>query len=226
MIFDSTHTRVGILVSGGLDSSILLGQRVRQSARVQPIYVQSDVLWQAAELAALRRFLCAIACPNLESLKILNLPLSDLYGEHWSTGGQSPPGADSPDEAVYLPGRNALLAIKAAVWCQLHGIDRLALAVLGTSPFADAKPAFFDPFAAALTTATGKRLAIECPFGGLRKREVMQLGCGLPLEHTFSCIAPVDGQHCGQCNKCAERREAFRLAGMTDPTHYAAPSGV
>jgi len=38
---------------------------------------------------------------------------------------------------------------------------------------------------------------------------------------TFSCIAPVDGLHCGRCNKCAERAAAFRLTGTDDPTPYA-----
>jgi 7-cyano-7-deazaguanine synthase len=49
----------------------------------------------------------------------------------------------------------------------------------------------------------------------------MRLGVGLPLEHTFSCIDPVDQLHCGRCNKCAERSHAFADAGMTDPTEYA-----
>jgi 7-cyano-7-deazaguanine synthase len=48
----------------------------------------------------------------------------------------------------------------------------------------------------------------------------MQLGRELPLEHTYSCIRPVSGLHCGQCNKCAERQRAFAEAGMVDPTVY------
>jgi 7-cyano-7-deazaguanine synthase len=43
----------------------------------------------------------------------------------------------------------------------------------------------------------------------------------LPLEHTFSCIAPIEGRHCGRCNKCAERRRAFAAAGVDDPTEYS-----
>ena len=38
----------------------------------------------------------------------------------------------------------------------------------------------------------------------------MELGRDMPLELTFSCIDPRDGLHCGRCNKCAERQEAFR----------------
>ena len=52
-------------------------------------------------------------------------------------------------------------------------------------------------------------------------RSLLRRGAGLPLEHTFSCLAPIDGRHCGRCNKCAERQAGFRAAGMRDPTQYA-----
>jgi 7-cyano-7-deazaguanine synthase len=69
--------------------------------------------------------------------------------------------------------------------------------------------------------AVGGAVEVRLPFGGLPKRAVMQRGHDLPLEHTFSCIRPQDGWHCGCCNKCAERRRAFAEAQMLDPTHYA-----
>jgi 7-cyano-7-deazaguanine synthase len=55
----------------------------------------------------------------------------------------------------------------------------------------------------------------------MNKQQVMALGRELPLELTFSCISPVNGFHCGRCNKCAERQEAFRQAALTDKTIYA-----
>jgi 7-cyano-7-deazaguanine synthase len=41
------------------------------------------------------------------------------------------------------------------------------------------------------------------------------------LELTFSCIDPQEGEHCGRCNKCAERRRAFATSGLVDRTTYA-----
>ncbi len=130
--------------------------------------------------------------------------------------GRDPPDAASPDDAVNLPGRNALLLVKAGLWCQLHGIDELALGVLGSNPFADATPAFFDEFQGALNRALGGRLRILRPFAGLDKRQVLQRGADLPLRLTFSCIAPVRGLPCGQCNKCAERQAAIEGLGIGD----------
>jgi 7-cyano-7-deazaguanine synthase len=217
----SSTPPIGLLLSGGLDSCILLGHLLGGGRRVRPFYIRSELVWEREELLAVRRFMRAVASPQLEDLVVLELPLVDLYGDHWSVTGHDAPDASSRDDAVYLPGRNALLVIKAALWCRLHGMGRLALAVLGSSPFSDAGSDFFDEFQSALRRATGGLVRILRPFARLDKRRVMDLGRGLPLELTFSCISPAGGQHCGRCNKCAERNAAFGMMGADDPTPYA-----
>src|SRR5436190_6987127 len=167
---------IGVLASGGLDSSILIGHLLREGRRVQPFYIRTGLVWQAEELPALERFLAAIATNDLCQLVVLELPLADLYDGHWSLTGHETPGADSPDEAVYLPGRNALLIVKAAVWCQLHGIAELALAPLGTSPFDDASAAFLHDFQSALNRGSPRTVRLLRPFGEMNKRQVMALG--------------------------------------------------
>jgi 7-cyano-7-deazaguanine synthase len=122
---------------------------------------------------------------------------------------------------VYLPGRNVLLLAKSLLWCHLHDVPALALAILEANPFPDATPAFFRTFTDAVNTAVGGRVRVETPYAGLSKTEVLRRGRHLPLEHTFSCIAPVGDRHCGRCNKCAERRAAFAAATVIDPTEYA-----
>jgi len=221
---DSSESPIGLLLSGGLDSAILLGTLVGQGRRVQPFYVRSQLFWEPEELDAARRSVEAILSPLVEELVVLDLPLKDLYDDHWSVTGHQPPDASTADDAVCLPGRNALLAIKAALWCRLNGIDQLALGVLESNPFADATSDFFHHLEAALNCGPGRPLSIVRPFARLDKRQVMELGRSMPLELTFSCIAPTAGLHCGQCNKCAERNHAFRLVGVEDPTQYATPT--
>jgi 7-cyano-7-deazaguanine synthase len=211
---------IGVLASGGLDSSILIGHLLRERRRVQPFDVRTGLHWQRGELAALGRFLASVATDELAELVVLDLPLADLYGDHWSLTGREIPAADSPDEAVFLPGRNALLIVKAAVLCQLRGICELAMAPLGTSPFGDASEAFFSDFEAAINHGSPQRVRLTRPFGNMDKQQVMALGRGLPLELTFSCLSPVGELHCGKCNKCAERQAAFRTANMEDRTPY------
>lgn len=218
MISDNT---IGVLASGGLDSSILIGDLLRQRRRVQPFYVRTGLVWQSEELPALERFLGAIATNDLAELVVVDLPLGDLYDGHWSLTGHNTPAADSPDEAVFLPGRNALLLVKPAVWCQLNRIGELAWAPLGTSPFDDASEAFLHDFQAALNRGSPSPVRLLLPFGNMNKRQVMTLGHGLPLELTFSCISPINHLHCGRCNKCAERQAAFRDAALVDKTRYS-----
>lgn len=193
-----------------------LGQRVR------PFYIRFGLVWQDAELAALGRFMAALGCSRLERLTVLDMPVADLYGDHWSLTGRDVPGAETADEAVYLPGRNALLIVKAAIWCALHGIEELALAPLRSNPFPDATPAFFGHLESVLNCGAGGRVRLARPFAAFTKQQVMQLGRDYPLQLTYSCIDPRGELHCGECNKCGERREAFRLAGLADPTRYHA----
>lgn len=214
---------VGLLFSGGLDSSILAGHLLAEGFRVFPLYVASGLYWEAAEQVWASRFLQAIPSPRLEALTLLQMPVADVYGQHWAITGKDVPDADSTDEAVYLPGRNPLLLLKARMWCQMQGIPRLAIGCLGTNPFADATDPFFQSLESLLDRATASRVELVRPLAHLTKRQVMQLGQSLPLERTFSCIQPRHNQHCGRCNKCAERQAAFALLASEDPTHYASP---
>jgi len=213
---------VGVLFSGGLDSAILLSQLIERGHRVTPLYVQSDLFWQRAEAAAVGKYLAAVAAPNLAPLVPLALPLRDVYDGHWSVTGEHVPDAKSPDEAVYLPSRNALLLVKTALWCQLHAIEHLALATLGTSPFDDATEQYFAAFSRLVDESRNGAFHILRPLAAMNKTQVMTLGRGYPLQWTFSCLAPIGGRHCGRCNKCAERMRAFADAGIDDPTEYAA----
>lgn len=220
------HRITGVLLSGGLDSTILLGHLLEQGQPVQPIHIRTGFVWQPEETRAARRVVRALAAPQREpsqlaGLVVLDMPAADLYPTHWSVTGEQVPDDQSPDDAVYLPGHNVLLLVKAMLWCQLRGIGRLALGSLASNPFADATPEFFAPFQAALNRATRSNVHIVRPFETWTKKEVMARGQRYPLESTFSCLAPVGGQHCGRCNKCAERQEAFRLLAMDDPTDYA-----
>ena len=214
--------RTGVLLSGGIDSAVLLDQFLCRGELVFPFYVRTGCAWQASELAATEHFLARIARAKLATLVVLDMPLADLYGDHWSISGTNVPDALTPDEAVYLPGHNPLLLIKPALWCQLHGIEKLALATLAANPFRDATPEFFARFEAMLHEAVGGHVEIVRPFERMTKAHVLEMGRSLPLELTFSCLSPVAGIHCGRCNKCAERRRGFRDAGLEDRTQYAA----
>jgi 7-cyano-7-deazaguanine synthase len=201
----------------------MLGELAKTYRRVHPVFIRQGLVWERAELRALRRFLRALHAPRstLHALTVLSLPATDLYGKHWSTTGRRVPGAKTHDEAVYLPGRNLMLLSKAAVFCALHKIPVIAVGSLGHNPFADATPQFFGEFAVVAGGVLDFKFQIVTPFRRLAKAQVVRRGRHLPLHLSFSCLVPRIGRHCGRCNKCAERRRAFRAAGVEDKTIYA-----
>src|SRR5438105_4622518 len=132
-----SYDTLAVLISGGLDSAILLGDALRRQA-VVPIYMRCGLRWEPVEAEYLQRYLDALRCPALKPLVTLEQPIADVYGSHWSITGNDVPDARTRDEAVFLPGRNVLLLAKSLLWCHLHAVPALALGSLQSNPFPDA----------------------------------------------------------------------------------------
>ena len=212
-----------VLCSGGLDSAALVAREATAGV-VQPLYVSGGLAWERSELAVVSRLLAApVFAASVRPLAQLEAPLTDLYPpSHWALRG-TPPAYGTPDSDVYLVGRNALLLSKAAVYCALHGIARIAVGPLAGNPFPDATPEFFATMAHALSLGLDHPLDIVAPFANLGKPDVILLGAtlGVPWELTVSCMNPVGSAHCGRCSKCRERLQAFDAAAIRDPAPYA-----
>jgi 7-cyano-7-deazaguanine synthase len=211
-----------VLFSAGLDSAVLAAAEARHS-RVHPIYVHSGLAWEQQEREMVDRLLASPALSGLEPLVVLELSVRDVYPHgHWALLG-TPPGFDTPDEDVYLTGRNIILLTKTAIHCAQRDIGRIALGPLAGNTFPDATPEFFRSMSSALSLGLAHPIVVATPFAHLRKADVIRLGVelGVPLELTLSCMSPRAGQHCGACSKCRERRDAFNESGVVDRTPYA-----
>ena len=215
-----------VLLSGGLDSAVLAAHEA-QSARVLPVYVSVGLAWEQAEIAMVEQLLRAPAfAGRLDPLTQVAFTMRDVYPPtHWAIRGE-PPAYDTPDEDVYLTGRNLVLLTKAGVVAARHGAHRIALGPLAGNPFPDARPEFFSSMSNSLSLGLAHEIQIATPFLEWEKEQVIKRGVELevPLELTLSCMNPAPGPtHCGLCSKCRERRDAFVTAGVPDPSHYANP---
>jgi 7-cyano-7-deazaguanine synthase len=213
-----------VLFSGGLDSAVLLALERQSHEPVRPVHVRAGLAWEDAERRAIDRLLAAPAfSTGIEPLTTLTVDMRDVYpASHWAVVGH-PPAYDTPDEDVYLEGRNVVLLSKAAVLAARLGISRIAMGSLSGNPFPDATPEFIRAMSRALSLGLNREIDVVTPLASFHKDRVVRMGIELrvPLELSLSCMNPRDGRHCGECSKCRERRDAFRDAGVSDPSDYS-----
>ena len=209
------------LVSGGLDSLVLVQTLLRRRQTVFPLYLRCGLVWETVEVLWLKRWLVRSAHPSLRPLTILEMPLRSVYAGHWSLTGRGVPSDRSADAAVYLPGRNLILLSQAAIVAVGRRLSAVAIGTLAHNPFGDASPRFFRQLAVCLRQALAAPLQIVAPLRRATKAQLIAAWPTQPLQLTFSCVRPQGVRHCGRCNKCAERKRAFRQARVPDPTSYA-----
>ena len=128
-----------------------------------------------------------------------------------------------------VPNRNVIFLSLAYAAAVARGAKMVAVGVHGGDHFVypDCRPAFVEAF------ETMQKLAVEgfgdpdlklyAPFLGTDKTGIVTQGAklGVDFSQTWSCYE--GGEiHCGQCGTCVERKEAFSLAKVADPTIYAA----
>lgn len=207
-----------VLCSGGLDSTTALAlERGPDVTAISIEYGQRHVreLNAAAHVAAFYGVTHVI------------IPAKGLLTGSALLGAAPVPDGRYDDESMRItvvPGRNLLFAALAVAYAAGLGADRVVMGMhAGDHPiYPDCRPDFIGPLAQAVESAYGVELT--APFLMVDKAEIVRRGAavGVPYELTWSCYKG-GGLHCGRCGTCVERIEAFRLAGVPDPTTYADP---
>lgn len=209
-----------VLVSGGVESSILLADALTRYDHVTPLYIRNQLRWEEAEIFWFKTFYRGLRSNKLRPYHVTDLPMKDLYEKHWSVTGVKVPGVKSRDESVYLPGRNIAFLAKAGIFAAVNGLSVIEIGILKGNPFSDATKPFLKKMSEVMSMGLDCEIEVRAPFQAMKKEDVLLLGKKLPLEMTFSCINPKGYEHCGDCNKCTERKKAFFRAGLFDKTRY------
>ncbi|MGV2122931.1 7-cyano-7-deazaguanine synthase QueC [Agrobacterium vitis] len=136
--------------------------------------------------------------------------------------------AEETMKITVVPNRNAIMLAIAFGVATARKADAVAVAVHGGDHFIypDCRPGFIDAFQTMQVHALEGYADVKllAPFVTVSKADIVTEGAkyGTPFDQTWSCYKG-GARHCGRCGTCVERREAFHLAGVTDPTDYEDP---
>ncbi len=222
-------TRIVAIVSGGLDSVVLAHDLMQDDPERLRLLSFNYGQRHVKELDAARACANRLGVPHdiidLRSLaplirsSALTDPTRDVPLGHYEAPSM---------RATVVPNRNMLMIAMAAAVAVSEGADRVAIGVHAGdhAVYPDCRPRFIDVMTAALEVATeGHSVSgfrVLAPYVNMRKQDIVTRGdaIAVPFAETWSCYQG-GSVHCGQCGTCVERREAFALAGVTDPTAYA-----
>jgi len=212
------------IMSGGLDSTVLLYKAVAESSSVLALSFDYGQKHAGRELKAAEFFCDLLGVPQL----VVKLSfLQDMLNNSALTNPAIvvPDGhyADDIMKITVVPNRNAIMLNIAAGYCMNLKYDRVAYAAHAGDDrvYPDCRKMFTDALDRVFQIADWHPINLWSPFVEITKADIVTIGhnFNVPFEHTYSCYKGGD-IHCGTCGTCVERKEAFELANVPDLTQY------
>ena len=218
--------RAVVLVSGGMDSAVVLALAREQGRECYALSVSygqrhSAELLAAAELAAAQ---------GAVEHKTVVVDLRSIGGSALTADIDVPESASAGIPVTYVPARNTIMLSVALGWAEVLGAGEIHCGVnaVDYSGYPDCRPEFIAAFEAVANLATkagveGRRLDVRAPLMRMSKADIVREGMrlGVDFSRTVSCYQATDKlEACGRCDSCRLRREGFVAAGLPDPTRY------
>lgn len=210
-----------IIYSGGLDSTTLLYEECDRVALA--------VTFDYGSNHAVREIACARHhCGQLgiEHLVIELGFMGRYFHSSLLSGGDAIPSGNYDEEnmkSTVVPFRNGIMLSIACGLAESRGLKHVLIANHGGDHaiYPDCRPSFINAMDAAMRAGTYVNVEIAAPYTHLSKADIVKRGAKLGVDYgeTYSCYRGGE-HHCGTCGTCSERREAFREAGIPDPTEY------
>jgi 7-cyano-7-deazaguanine synthase len=219
-----TNNKTLVLLSGGMDSSTAVGWAKRNSDLVEAVsfnYGQRH----SKEIQAAKQ----VAEHYDVDHTILDLrgAAEAFRGSALTSDINVPEGhyADETMKLTVVPNRNMIMLSLAAGLAISRKMGRIVYAAHAGDHaiYPDCRPEFAALVGACIRIGNYEPPELQTPFIMHSKADIARIGndMGVPFDLTWSCYK---GRmfHCGNCGTCVERKEAFELAGVTDPTKYEA----
>ncbi len=210
-----------IIVSGGMDSITLLHKEKE--------HIALAVTYDYGSNHAKKEIECAnYHCERL-GIEHVVIPLAfmhDYFKSSLLSGSEAIPEGHYAAEnmkSTVVPFRNGIMLAIACGLAESRGLKNVMIAnhYGDHSIYPDCRATFIDAMSEAMSYGTYDHIKICAPFTGITKTDIARIGAeiGVDYSHTYSCYKGGD-KHCGKCGTCVERKEAFRDAGLEDPTEY------
>lgn len=226
-----------VLVSGGMDSAVVLAIAREQGFAVHALSVRYGQR-HTSELDAAD---CISRALGAAEHKTVNVDLRSIGGSALTDdiavptdADGHPVGAAAATDAIpvtYVPARNTIMLAVALGWAEVLGANDIFCGVnaVDYSGYPDCRPEFIAAFQSLANLATkagvqGAGTRVHAPLQFLGKADIVRAGLrlGVDFSETVSCYqADAQGRACGHCDACRLRAEGFAAAGVADPTRYA-----
>jgi 7-cyano-7-deazaguanine synthase len=220
-----------VLLSGGMDSSVLLHHVARERACPQ-IHALSFNYGQrhSRELACATAQARAVGVAAHRVMDITFMGALIQSGSALIEGGAAVPNLDAltaeelTQPPTYVPNRNMMLLSMAAAYAEAHEITDLYYGAQAQDEYGywDCTHAFLERINAVLSLNRKAPVTVHAPFVDCSKAETLQRGLdlGVDFRQTWSCYRGGEDA-CGTCPTCVERLNAFSALGVSDPLPYA-----
>ena len=216
-----------VLVSGGMDSAVVLALAREQGFAVHALSVRYGQR-HTSELEAADRVSSVLGAV---AHKTVNVDLRSIGGSALTDDIEVPESGGGGIPVTYVPARNTIMLSLALGWAEVLGAADIFCGVnaVDYSGYPDCRPEFIEAFEKLANLATkagveGAGLRIHAPLLKLSKADIVREGVrlGVDFGQTVSCYRANDqGQACGHCDACQLRAAGFADAGVADPTRYA-----
>lgn len=221
--------KVVVLLSGGMDSTTLLYHHYKAGDEVRALSIDygqrhlRELMFAAGNARRLRVPYAHVGLSELRNV---------LPGSSQTDFRVAVPEGKYDEESMkqtVVPNRNMILLAIAIGHAVAHKMDFVSYAAHAGDHaiYPDCRPEFADIINTAAQKCDWHPVQLHRPFIALTKSQIVALGQSIevPFVNTWSCYRG-GHVHCGRCGTCIERREAFFLAKVSDPTSYdmAAPS--
>ena len=215
--------KVVVLLSGGLDSVTALHDASRSHEVVAALSFDYGAKHHAKELPMAAWQCNLLGVPH--SIAPLGFVEAEFRSDLLSSGGAIPDGhyEEQSMKSTVVPFRNGIMLSIAAGFAESKGAEAVVIAAHSGDHaiYPDCRESFMEPMARAILEGTYAQIELLRPFIMMHKAGIVRRGVelGIDFSQTWSCYKGSE-VHCGTCGTCVERREAFLMAGVADPTDY------